>query len=124
VVRHIFQACPVWIYTQSNITSINLKLRNIHFKQIAKTIPTGKNLAVIFFIIHFILYAIDFPVCTILFLDMSCFHCAVWCSYRCIVFSKFVKALSHYWVWEKRMRSHGQKWRTSSGRACGLMFSW
>ena len=27
-----------------------LKLRNIHFKQIAKTIPTvGKNLAVIFF---------------------------------------------------------------------------
>ena len=24
VVRHIFQACPVWIYTQSNITSINL----------------------------------------------------------------------------------------------------
>ena len=24
VVRHIFQACPVWIYTQSNITSINV----------------------------------------------------------------------------------------------------
>ena len=23
--RHIFQACPVWIYTQSNITSIILK---------------------------------------------------------------------------------------------------
>ena len=23
VFRHIFQACPVWIYTQSNITSIN-----------------------------------------------------------------------------------------------------
>jgi hypothetical protein len=22
VVRHIFQACPVWIYTQSNITTI------------------------------------------------------------------------------------------------------
>jgi hypothetical protein len=22
VVRHIFQACPVWIYTQSNITNI------------------------------------------------------------------------------------------------------
>jgi hypothetical protein len=22
VVRHIFQACPVWIYTQGNITSI------------------------------------------------------------------------------------------------------
>jgi hypothetical protein len=22
VVRHIFQACPVWIYTQSNITSV------------------------------------------------------------------------------------------------------
>jgi hypothetical protein len=26
VVRHIFQACPVWIYTQSNITSMVLKL--------------------------------------------------------------------------------------------------
>jgi hypothetical protein len=24
VARHIFQACPVWIYTQSNITSIKL----------------------------------------------------------------------------------------------------
>jgi hypothetical protein len=46
-----------------------LKLRNIHFKQIAKTIQTfGKNLAVIFFKIYFILYAIDFPICTILFL--------------------------------------------------------
>jgi hypothetical protein len=22
VARHIFQACPVWIYTQSNITTI------------------------------------------------------------------------------------------------------
>jgi hypothetical protein len=22
MIRHIFQACPVWIYTQSNITSI------------------------------------------------------------------------------------------------------
>jgi hypothetical protein len=22
VARHIFQTCPVWIYTQSNITSI------------------------------------------------------------------------------------------------------
>jgi hypothetical protein len=22
MVRHIFQACPVWIYTQSNITNI------------------------------------------------------------------------------------------------------
>jgi uncharacterized protein YdeI (YjbR/CyaY-like superfamily) len=26
VVRHIFQACPVWIYTQSNITSIIIRL--------------------------------------------------------------------------------------------------
>jgi hypothetical protein len=26
VVRHIFQACPVWIYTQSNITSIKAEL--------------------------------------------------------------------------------------------------
>jgi hypothetical protein len=23
VARHVFQVCPVWIYTQSNITSIN-----------------------------------------------------------------------------------------------------
>jgi hypothetical protein len=46
-----------------------LKLRSIHFKQIAKTIPTfGNNLAVIFFKIHFILYAIDFPICTMLFI--------------------------------------------------------
>jgi hypothetical protein len=29
VARHIFQACPVWIYTQSNITNIIL----IHFGQ-------------------------------------------------------------------------------------------
>jgi hypothetical protein len=26
VVRHISQACPVWIYTQSNITSIKVSL--------------------------------------------------------------------------------------------------
>jgi hypothetical protein len=26
VARHIFQACPVWIYTQSNITNIILLL--------------------------------------------------------------------------------------------------
>ena len=26
VVRHIFQACPVWIYTQNNITSIIIHL--------------------------------------------------------------------------------------------------
>jgi hypothetical protein len=25
VVRHIFQSCPVWIYTQSNITSMLVK---------------------------------------------------------------------------------------------------
>jgi hypothetical protein len=25
VARHIFQACPVWIYTQSNITNINFR---------------------------------------------------------------------------------------------------
>jgi hypothetical protein len=27
VARHIFQACPVWIYTQSNITSKIFKPR-------------------------------------------------------------------------------------------------
>jgi hypothetical protein len=25
VARHIFQACPVWIYTQSNITQATLE---------------------------------------------------------------------------------------------------
>ena len=25
VARHIFQACPMWIYTQSNITNIKLR---------------------------------------------------------------------------------------------------
>jgi hypothetical protein len=77
----------------------SLKLRNIHFKQIAKTIPTfGKNLAVILFKIHFILYAIDFPICTILFLLICHVFIvlygvltAVWCSDRCILFSKLVK---------------------------------
>jgi hypothetical protein len=32
VVRHIFQACPVWIYTQSNITSIKPILVASHLK--------------------------------------------------------------------------------------------
>ena len=31
VVRHIFQACPVWIYTQSNITSNN-QISHVHFQ--------------------------------------------------------------------------------------------
>ena len=31
VVRHIFQACPVWIYTQSNITSISSSNVNLAF---------------------------------------------------------------------------------------------
>jgi hypothetical protein len=26
VARHIFQACPVWMYTQSNITSMNTNI--------------------------------------------------------------------------------------------------
>jgi hypothetical protein len=30
VARHIFQACPVWIYTQSNITSITTSRYVIH----------------------------------------------------------------------------------------------
>jgi hypothetical protein len=29
VVRHIFQACPVWIYTQSNITSVT-RLKHLY----------------------------------------------------------------------------------------------
>jgi hypothetical protein len=34
VVRHIFQACPVWIYTQGNITSIIFIL--IHYTNTEK----------------------------------------------------------------------------------------
>jgi hypothetical protein len=31
VVRHIFQACPVWIYTQSNSTSMHdIHLSTLH----------------------------------------------------------------------------------------------
>ena len=41
VVRHIFQACPVWIYTQSNITSIIFTW--VHYTNTEKimTIRTG-----------------------------------------------------------------------------------
>jgi hypothetical protein len=36
VVRHIFQACPVWIYTQSNITSIiKRKIINEEYSSVA-----------------------------------------------------------------------------------------
>jgi hypothetical protein len=35
VVRHIFQACPVWIYTQSNITQASYSPEYIT--------PTQKN---------------------------------------------------------------------------------
>jgi hypothetical protein len=30
VARHIFQACPVWIYTQSNITQASYHLSTLH----------------------------------------------------------------------------------------------
>jgi hypothetical protein len=30
VARHIFQACPVWIYTQSNITQASIRLSTLH----------------------------------------------------------------------------------------------
>jgi hypothetical protein len=30
VARHIFQACPVWIYTQSNITQAVIHLSTLH----------------------------------------------------------------------------------------------
>jgi hypothetical protein len=36
VVRHIFQACPVWIYTQSNITSIISNYQYICFQVLSK----------------------------------------------------------------------------------------
>jgi hypothetical protein len=38
VVRHIFQACPVWIYTQSNITSIIFTW--VHYTNTAKSLLT------------------------------------------------------------------------------------
>ena len=34
VVRHIFQACPVWIYTQSNITSNTLIISRQRFNNL------------------------------------------------------------------------------------------
>jgi hypothetical protein len=70
-----------------------LKLRNIHFKQIAKNIPTvGKNLAVIFFTIHFILYAIDFSICMILLLLICRVFIVLYGVLTgFIVFSKLVK---------------------------------
>jgi hypothetical protein len=36
VVRHIFQACSVWIYTQSNITSIVQTSVTIYYNHIFK----------------------------------------------------------------------------------------
>jgi hypothetical protein len=67
-----------------------LKLPKIHFKQIAKTIPTsctvGKNLAVILIKIHFIFYPIDFPICTILFLLLYHVSIAVWCPAAALSF--------------------------------------
>jgi hypothetical protein len=41
VVRHIFQACPVWIYTQSNITSIiSTRLLQVVIKQLVPNLLT------------------------------------------------------------------------------------
>jgi hypothetical protein len=57
-VKHIHRQCKTY-----------LKLQNINFKQIEKTISTvGKKLAMIFFWNHFVLYPIDISNCTILFL--------------------------------------------------------
>jgi hypothetical protein len=36
VLRHIFQACPVWIYTQSNITSKQVGNLSAHALQFAR----------------------------------------------------------------------------------------
>ena len=56
-----------------------LKLLNIRFKQIAKTIPTvGK--AVIFFLKQFCFVSYKYlNLHDTISVDMSCFHCAVWC---------------------------------------------
>jgi hypothetical protein len=76
----------------------NLKLRNIYFKQIlAKTITiVGKNLACLDILLNpfcFVSYRFLNLYDTISF-DMLCFHCAVWCSDCCIVFSKQCKVKS------------------------------
>jgi hypothetical protein len=48
VVRHIFQACPVWIYTQRNITSMILVMSNKYRKSLLKNqfhlpIPSARS---------------------------------------------------------------------------------
>jgi hypothetical protein len=40
--RHIFQACPLWIYTQSNITKIIL-LKSLNCPHPAKNFKRGKT---------------------------------------------------------------------------------
>jgi hypothetical protein len=51
VARHIFQACPVWIYTQSNITSIILIISvNIGYFRTKKETPRIKQVNSLFFI--------------------------------------------------------------------------
>jgi hypothetical protein len=52
VVRHIFQACPVWIYTQSNITSIFNNL--FQFEDARQRVTPSKcNFCLVFFQISY-----------------------------------------------------------------------
>ena len=43
VVRHIFQACPVWLYTQSNITSITFEMLELIEKYWLNNIKHNKE---------------------------------------------------------------------------------
>jgi hypothetical protein len=52
VARHIFQACPVWIYTQSNITNIIFtwvhNINNTEKKSFEQTLKIANISAIMF----------------------------------------------------------------------------
>ena len=60
VVRHIFQACPVWIYTQSNKTNID----NMHQGYHPKVNTNVKKLALLFAIQHLLHHSIVYNIYT------------------------------------------------------------
>jgi hypothetical protein len=99
VVFNLKGRIPLLSYSVKHIhgqfkTYLKLKTGVFVFKQIAKSIPTVQwekpcrdiLLNPFCFVSYRFLNLYD----TISF-DMPCFHCAVWCSDRCIVFSKLVK---------------------------------
>jgi hypothetical protein len=56
VARHIFQACPVWIYTQSNITQAIYNTFQLKCNSCFKSVPWIFQLAFILFRICFTFY--------------------------------------------------------------------